>query len=133
MKEHIKSIYNSHDSLSIKCIMDNLVNLETLEYHRLIAEKQRSSYKHMKENVSKDTLFIELDYKEKLKIGLSPVQISKEFYAQKQRTLLGFGVYFRNKDDQLDYINFDIISDKLSQKATNVVDSFWLVFYFLKK
>lgn len=135
MKDYIKSndkFNNETVSSTKKSVMESLDDLETLEYHRSIAEKQRSSYKTMKDNLAKDTLFIELDYKEKLKIGLSPVQISKEFYSQKQRSLLGFGVYFRNENNQIDYINFDIISDNLSQTAEAVIDSFRLIFFSIK-
>ena len=77
----------------------------------------------MKENLPDDVLFIELDWKQKIKIGMSPRQVSREFYNQQSRTILGFGVYFI-KNGIKECINIDLISDNKSQKGYSVVHAF---------
>ena len=54
---------------------------------------------------------------------MSPRQISKEFYKQQQRSILGFGIYYKN-NNKLECINIDIISDVLEQSGFTVVSSF---------
>ncbi len=82
----------------------------------------------MKSSFSKDALFIELDYKQKVNIGLSPRQPSEEYYNQKQRSILGFGIYFW-AEDTIECLNIDIISDILDQKAFSVISCFKYVFF----
>lgn len=44
-------------------------NIQAGNTHRTIAERQSQSYKNCKENLAKDTLLIELDWKQKVIIG----------------------------------------------------------------
>jgi len=74
--------------------------------------------------LKKKELLIVIDYKEKLKIGLSPRQISSEFYAQQQRSLLGFCVFYKDDYNNLESIYFDIVSDCLKQSAYTVKTAF---------
>jgi hypothetical protein len=46
-----------------------LENVEQLDYHHSIAERQRESYKLMKNNLKKDQILIEIDWKQKILIG----------------------------------------------------------------
>ena len=101
----------------------NLLKIEILDWHYLVANRQRQSYNSMKQNLPSDVLFIELDWKEKLVIGMSPRQISEEFYNQKQRTLLGFGIYNRVSNG-IKCLNINIISDHLGQKCSDVISAF---------
>jgi hypothetical protein len=59
----------------------------------------------------------------KIIIGLSPRQVSKEFYNQQQRSLLGFGVYYHD-NNSIKCINIDLISDNLKQSGNSSVCSF---------
>ena len=79
----------------------------------------------MKKDLPEDYLFIELDFKQKILIGMSPRQINREFYNQQQRSVLGFGLYYR-VDDNVKCINVDLISDVLEQSGYTVVSSFRL-------
>ena len=45
---------------------------------------------------------------------MSPRQVSREFYNQQQRSVLGFGIYY-NENDVIKCINVDLISDNLNQ------------------
>ncbi len=46
-----------------------LNDIENLDEHRSIAANKRNSYNYMKQNLPEDTLFIELDWKQKLLMG----------------------------------------------------------------
>ncbi len=52
----------------------------------------------MKENLPEGILLIEIDFKQKIKIGLSPKQINSEFYRQKSGYFLSFRIYFRKQN-----------------------------------
>ena len=48
-----------------------LNDVENLDEHRSIADNQRKSYNYIKQNLKEDCLLIELDWKQKLLIGLT--------------------------------------------------------------
>ena len=59
--------------------------------HRNIANTQRKSYNEQRKsmNILTKNILIEVDFKQKIPIGLSPRQINKEYYEQELRTCLG--------------------------------------------
>ena len=66
----------------------------TIIFHKNVAKSQREAYKkHLTLPELRNKILIELDYKQKIKIGMSPRQISSEYYEQKERTCLGFMIY----------------------------------------
>lgn len=71
-------------------------------------------------------MVIELDFKQKIAIGLGPRQVNKENYNQVQRCVLGFGIYYYNQmEDKIMLLNVDVIGDaNMSQDALSVVKSF---------
>lgn len=80
-------------NLSYLKIIDNalqrLNKIELLDYHSSIAKRQRESYNYWSKNFPEDAIFIDLDFKMKIKIGMGPEQCSQEFYNQKARFCLG--------------------------------------------
>jgi hypothetical protein len=64
---------------------------ESIIFHQNVAKCQRLAYNDHHTNVEtlRGKIMIEVDFKEKIKIGLSPRQISKEFYNLQQRSCLG--------------------------------------------
>ncbi len=54
---------------------------------------------------------------------MSPRQVNKEFYNQKQRSVLGFGVFYK-KNGKINCINVDLISDNLSQSGNATICAF---------
>ncbi len=93
-------------------------------------------------------ILIELDFKQKFVIGLSPRQVNEEYYKQVQRSCLGFvffskiffffflksliifsgfGIYFIDKNDEIKLINFDVISSDLIQDAHAAIRGFRLL------
>ena len=70
--------------------------LVAIKFHRKIAKIQRDSYKKMKNDMDllKDSIMIELDFKQKIVIGSSPRQVSSEYYSHIQKSLLGKLIIF---------------------------------------
>ena len=60
-------------------------------FHQNVARAQRMAYKNHHENLNqlKEALLIEIDFKQKIVIGMSPRQVNKEFYEQQVRSCLG--------------------------------------------
>ena len=85
----LKSNSKSDGLNNVKKILERLRKIELLDFHYNISRRQRESYNRLKQNVPDDTIFLELDFKERIKIGLSPEQISQEFYRLKSRYVLG--------------------------------------------
>ena len=100
----------------INSIRNRLNEIQLLDYHKLIAKRQRNSYIQMKKNLPEGSILIEIDFKQKIKIGMSPKQINSEFYKQKLRYFLGFGIYFR-KNNNIELLNVDVISDNMKTKG----------------
>ena len=98
--------------------------IDDCDYHKSIADKQRRSYNNSKLILDENSVFIELDWKQKVLIGMGPRQVSSEFREQQQRTLLGFGVYYKNGNNELKYVNIDLVSSNLSQKGLDSVNGF---------
>ena len=59
--------------------------------HRNIANTQRKSYNEQRKsmNILTKNILIEVDFKQKIPIGLSPRPINKEYYEQELRTCSG--------------------------------------------
>ena len=122
----IKNYFSKNGKVSMKLHIENIIEkIEILDWHFSIGKRQRDSYNKMKKDLPEDYLFIELDFKQKILIGMSPRQINREFYNQQQRSVLGFGLYYR-VDDNVKCINIDLISDVLEQSGYTVVSSFRL-------
>ena len=91
IKQYFKKEKNEYSEFIIKACD----KIETLDWHYTVANRQRVSYADMKADLKEGYLFIEFDYKQKITIGLSPRQQTEEYYNQKQRSVLGFGIYYR--------------------------------------
>ena len=70
-------------------LISKIKKVELLDFHYSIAKRQRESYTFLRTNIPNDTIFIEFDFKEKIKIGMSPQQISQEYFNMKSRYVLG--------------------------------------------
>ena len=131
IREHFKNILQSENIKSKICndILKRLDKIEILDWHHSIATRQRIKYNSMKEKLPEDYIFIEIDFKQKIVIGMSPRQIGQEYYNQQQRTVLGFGLYHR-ENKKVTCINVDIISDILDQTSFFVICAFRYLFQY---
>ena len=55
---------------------------------------------------------------------MSPRQVSSEYRKQEQRTLIGFGIFYKNEDDDLKCFNLDLISKNQGQSGFDTVNAF---------
>lgn len=71
--------------------INDVRDYETIQFHRNIAFCQRNAYNNHRTNVDelRGKIMIELDYKQKLVIGISPRQVNIEFYEPIKRSCLG--------------------------------------------
>ena len=76
---------------NIKTCINLSSKFKIIEDHRKIADSQRETYNFQRLDLEthKSNIMIELDYKQKISIGLSPRQPNCEFYNQQIRTCLG--------------------------------------------
>ena len=85
-KEDFKHSFNRYLT-----VIDEIEDYQSILFHKNIAKLQRASYSHQTNNIDflRNKLLIELDFKQKFVIGLSPRQVSGEYYNQIQRSCLG--------------------------------------------
>lgn len=76
-------------------IIQKLEKYEIVLGHQEIAKIQRDSYNLQRKSklILEKNILIEIDYKQKISIGLSPIQKSSEYYKQELRTCLGLFKY----------------------------------------
>lgn len=82
---------------SLKCncrfkqLIDELKDYEAILFHKNVAHCQRIAYNEQHKSVEDlfGKILIEVDFKQKIVIGMSPRQISSEFYDQIMRSCLG--------------------------------------------
>jgi len=89
-----KNTHSINQLKKLNNLMHKLNKIELLDYHFSIAKRQRESYNFLKNNLTEDSIFLEFDFKEKIKIGLSPEQVSQEFYNLKTRFVLGMFIQY---------------------------------------
>lgn len=75
----------------IKELIVNLKDLDTINFHKNIAEAQRIAYNKHTSNVNelKNKILIEVDFKQRIVVGMSPRQVNSEYYSQISRSCLG--------------------------------------------
>ncbi len=64
------------------------------------------------------------DYNFLLFKGMSPRQVSYEYRVQEQRTLIGFGLYYRDKNDKIECLNIDLLSQNDGQAGLDTINAF---------
>lgn len=126
-KEFLSQFTENHDSFElIKKTISDIRDCEALEYHKSIAKRQRESYNNMKNDtlLLKNSILIELDFKQKIVIGLGPRQCSTDYYNQVQRSFLGFGIYFVDEFENIKCLNMDVVLSNTKQDAFAVIRAF---------
>ena len=128
---------NINDSLlKIKDIILKINDLKSIEFHKSIAKRQREVYNKLRDNTKmrdkkllKGKILIELDYKSKIRLGIGPRQLNKEFFlSTKKVSCLGFGIYYLNNlTNQINCLEIDLISDYEGSTAQDVIKNFKFV------
>ena len=85
-KESLNETYDKY-----KTFVDEIEDYQSILFHKNIALMQRTAYSKQLKNLEelRNKILIELDFKQKFVIGMSPRQVSREFYSQTTRTCLG--------------------------------------------
>ena len=91
-------------------------------FHKNVAKLQRNAYNNDRKNLKlfDNSILIVGDYKQRIKMGTSKRPVNDQFFKQKLRSCFSFGIYYKDKNDKIQCINFDIISN-LEQTAETVV------------
>ncbi len=55
---------------------------------------------------------------------MSPRQVSSEYRNQEQRTLIGFGVFYKDSNNNLECLNIDLVSNIQSETGFDTVNAF---------
>jgi hypothetical protein len=78
-------------NIKYKTYKDEIEDYQSILFHKNIAFLQRTAYSKQLKNLEelRNKILIELDFKQKFVIGMSPRQVSREFYNQTMRTCLG--------------------------------------------
>ena len=103
--ELLKNESNDESEIKeINSLISKIKKVELLDFHHSISKRQRESYNFLRTNIPNDTIFIEFDFKEKIKIGMSPEQISQEYFNMKSRYVLGEFLEFTYLFLRLNYL-----------------------------
>lgn len=73
------------------CIID-IKDYQQIIFHQNVARAQRQAYINDHKNindVNKNKILIEIDFKQKIVIGMSPRQVGREYFEQQVRSCLG--------------------------------------------
>ena len=98
---NLRSSLNTARDLLLKEIIESNINkcseiryllkdYEAILFHQNISRCQRMAYNKARKDVEflRNRILIEIDFKQKFVIGLSPRQVSGEYYSQTQRSCL---------------------------------------------
>jgi hypothetical protein len=71
--------------------MERVLNFEAVIQHQKNASEQRLTYNFQRKSVEflRNKILIDVDFKQKIVIGLSPIQANSEYYNLDNRTCLG--------------------------------------------
>jgi hypothetical protein len=117
-----KYLTRDPENVQLLEIINSLRNLKEIQYHRSIADKQKEKYNMSTKDpdLLKDSILIEMDYKQKIVYGASARAVSEEYYLQKQASFLGIGIRYV-EDNKVKLFNIDVISDCKEQDANAVI------------
>ena len=75
----------------LRLIIESLNEYIIVLGHQEVARVQRESYNFQRKSkeILRNNLLIEMDFKQKIAIGLSPEQANREFYKQELKSCLG--------------------------------------------
>lgn len=123
--------------LEEKQIDMKLKQIKNVDFHMSIAKRQREIYNKYRldpEFLGDDAILIDVDWKEKICYGKnSPRQINPEWFDCGSCSLLGFGVYYVDKqiDEEsgeekrfVNCLNIDILNDDKTQTASSYIQAF---------
>ena len=103
------------DAADISTFVSKIKEIEALEKHQSIADRQRKVYNEERLHPG-GKLVIDFDFKAKSSLPMKTVNVSQDFYSKQAFSHLGFGVYATNFT-----MNADYVSENLHQEAYVVI------------
>ncbi len=55
---------------------------------------------------------------------MSPRQVSSEYRNQEQRTLIGFGIFYKHSNNNIECLNVDLVSKNQGEGGFDTVNAF---------
>jgi len=55
---------------------------------------------------------------------MSPRQVSSEYRNQEQRTLIGFGIFYKDSNNNIECLNVDLVSKNQGEGGFDTVNAF---------
>jgi hypothetical protein len=100
-------------------------DLDIIQFHKNVAQRQREAYNKMKQDAAllKNHLFIDIDFKQKVPIGVGPRQRSHEFFERTSRSLIGFGIYVVEAG-KIKCLNMDVVLNCSSETSFVAITAF---------
>ena len=130
-------------------VLNKLVDYEEIMFHRDVANRQRKCYNEMKKNkiLLERSIIIEIDFKQKVILGnhlilftykksnvdnkmsfyfsgSGPKERNSEFYDHIPKSLLGFGIYFLDTNNNIQCLHMDVVFEHAGTKAKDVIHAF---------
>lgn len=80
--KEIRGIENNEEKEVLKNTWNKILNYQTIQFHKSIASSQREAYNSFRKDVEKlrGKILIDVDFKQKIEIGISPRQKNQEYY-----------------------------------------------------
>jgi hypothetical protein len=95
--------------------------LKVVQIHQNLKTKQSAAFKKQKESLKEHEAIMILDFKENLKLGGGPVEVSSVFYSKVQRTVFTIALITKSLNRE-QYHYFDFVSDILTHNTAFVID-----------
>jgi len=88
--------------------MERILNLEAVIQHQKNASEQRFTYNFQRKSAEflRNKILIDVDFKPKIVIGLSPIQANSEYYNLDNRTCLGKQTKYSLIDNLLNILHY---------------------------
>ena len=100
-----------------------LINeINFFRHHYFLKEKQKCLFHKQIEDLKIGQAQILFDFKENIHVNRGPVEVGQVYYNKSQRSLLGFGLLYKNEQNELICKYIDFISVVLNKDSLFVID-----------
>lgn len=109
----------------VSSTLKKIDNLNIIQFHKNIAQRQRETYKKMKqdEKLLGTHLLIDIDFKQKISLGEGPRQRSSEYFDRPTRGFISFGIYYVDSGT-IKCLNMDLVLNSASETSFVAVTAF---------
>jgi hypothetical protein len=102
---------NQEDQTNLKKLREDL---RMYLQHKKLREKQADAFKEQIKEIPSGECVLVVDFKENVKIGKGLVELNKDFYRFKSRTILGFVIYSNPSGQRIEKTHVNMVSEVLT-------------------